>query len=356
MKKQISFLLCFSVLILFSMNGCTNDVENNSVDNSVNQIISDIASTSEAENSTDNTFESITIKIGDSPYPLSGVLCLPQGVENPPVVIMVQGSGQSDYNEKIYDNTPFQDIAEGLAKQGVASIRYNKRYYQYPETAPENITIEDEVLNDVNTAITFALENESTKNSKIYILGHSLGGMLAPYIAQTNTNVAGIISMAGTPRNLEDVILDQNLVAVNAMTDKTDAEKQAIIDEVKKYVDMVKEMQEGDPSMNLFYVPSSYWLSLRKINDVAIYENLTKPMLILQGSADFQVYPEVDYKAWQDIFAENSNVTFQLYDNLNHLFMQSNGKSDLTEYEIKGAVDEQVITDIAEWITQKAGG
>lgn len=90
--------------------------------------------------------------------------------------------------------------------------------------------------------------------------------------------------------------------------------------------------------------------SLNKINTPEISKSLTIPILILQGKADFQVSPDIDYKAWQDILAGKSNVTFKLYDNLNHLFMQTNGKKDITEYSIKGTVDKQIITDIATWI------
>ncbi|MDD4164633.1 MAG: alpha/beta hydrolase [Eubacteriales bacterium] len=348
-KKHIfAFLSCF----IFFIGGCKNTVVNDNSDCVISDTEPSEYSGIPLISSVDDGFDCSEIKIGSSPYALTGILCLPKGVENPPVVIMIQGSGQSDYNETIYKNTPFKDIAEGLAKQGVASIRYNKRYYQYPETAPKNITIEDEVLNDVYQAIDFAQQNKATENSKIFILGHSLGGKLVPYISHTISEVSGIISMAGTPRNLEDLILDQNIAAINALTDKTDIQKKAMKDEVEKYIKMVKDIKEGDPSLFLFNVPSSYWLSLRKINDITIYEKLDKPMLILQGDADFQVYTEIDYKAYQDIFAGKSNVSFILYNNLNHLFMQSAGKTDLTEYEKKGTVDEQVIADIAEWILQ----
>jgi dienelactone hydrolase len=240
-----------------------------------------------------------------------------------------------------------------LAKQGVATLRFNKRYYQYPRTAPTNITIQDEVLKDVALAIVFAKEDEHTKNSKIYVLGHSLGGMLAPYIAQTNSDVSGIVILAGTPRKLEDVILDQNIAAITVTKNKTDAEKQAMIATVQVEVDKVKNLKDSDPSITLFGVPSSYWLSLNKIDTPAITKNLTIPILILQGSADFQVSPEVDYKAWQDLLKDKSNVTFKLYDKLNHLFIVTNGKKDITEYSKKGTVDKQVITDIAAWIKQQ---
>jgi len=330
MKKKFSIILGISLLALFVLSGCgqTTDPQRYSIRN-------------------------IKIKIGSTPYPLDGVLCLPKGLVDPPVVIMVQGSGQSDYDETISLTNPFKDIAEGLAKQGIATLRFNKRYYQYPRTAPTDITIEDEVLNDVALAIRFAKENEYTKNSSFYVLGHSLGGMLAPYIAQTHSEVAGIIILAGTPRKLEDVILDQNIAAIEAMTNKTTAEKQALIASVQTMVDKVKDLKDGDPLINIFGVPSSYWLSLNKIDTPAIAKSLSIPMMVVQGSADFQVSPDVDYQAWQDLLADKSNVTFKLYDKLNHLFIVTNGKKDITEYSKRGSVDKQVIADIAAWINQR---
>ncbi len=118
--------------------------------------------TSEAQTSYKVT--SSKIEIG-STFKLNGILCMPEGVENPPVVVMVQGSGQSDYDETISANKPFRDIAEGLAKHGVASICYNKRYYQYAAAAAEKVntlTIQDEVTEDVGEAIAFAKQHEAT--------------------------------------------------------------------------------------------------------------------------------------------------------------------------------------------------
>jgi dienelactone hydrolase len=330
MKKKFSVILSIVLLMLFGLSGCTQTSGPKSY-----------------------SVQSIKIKIGEEPYPLDGVLCLPKGVANPPVVVMVQGSGQSDYDETISLTNPFKDIAVGLAKQGVATLRFNKRYYQYPRTAPTAITIEDEVLKDVALAIRFAKDNEHTKNSPIYVLGHSLGGMLAPYIAKTNPDVSGIIILAGTPRKLEDIILDQNIAAIAVMTNKTDAEKQALLASVQTEVDKVKNLKNGDPLTTIFGAPSSYWLSLNQIDTPAIVKSLSISMLILQGAADFQVSPEVDYKAWQDLLAGKSNVTFKLYDKLNHLFITTNGKKDITEYSKRGTVDPQVIKDVAAWITNQ---
>ncbi|MGL5694934.1 MAG: alpha/beta hydrolase [Peptostreptococcaceae bacterium] len=298
-------------------------------------------------------YEEVEIKIGDDKDKLDGILTLPKNTTKSPVVIMVQGSGQSDMDETINQNKPFKDIANGLAENGIASIRYNKRFYQYPQSAGKDMTIQDEVINDVNLAIELAAKNEKLDSEKIYVLGHSLGGMLAPEIANKNDKVAGIISLAGTPRKLEDVILDQNKEAVEAMTDKSDAEKKDLLKQVESEINKVKNLKDSDKGQEVLGINSEYWISLNNINTPEILKNLTIPMLYLQGEKDFQVYADVDYKMWQELCEGKENAEFKLYPDLNHLFMKSNGKRDITEYDTKGNVDNSVIEDISNWVNKK---
>ena len=102
----------------------------------------------------------------------------------------------------------------------------------------------------------------------------------------------------------------------------------------------------------IFNMPAAYWLSLNEIDTESIAKSLSIPILIQQGSADFQVYADKDYPLWQQVLAGKDNVQFRLYAGLNHLFMPNNGKQDTTEYDIKGHVEQKVIDDIAAFIRQ----
>ena len=298
----------------------------------------------------DSRIRTIPIKIGTEPYQLDGILRLPTEAVNPPVIILIQGSGQHDFDESIGPNRPFKDIADGLARRGIATVRYNKRYFQYPETAPENLTIEDEVTNDVGFAIDLIKKQKTLKDSKVFVLGHSLGGMLAPYIAALYKDISGIICMAGSPRYLEDIMLDQQKAAIDSMKDKTEEEKAQITSAVESQIGLVKALREDTPLTAVLGAPSSYWISLNRINTAEIVKDLDRPILIQQGTAAFQVYADVDYRLWQEILQGKTNAAFKLYDRLNHLFMPTNGKADISEYSIKSSVDDRVITDIARWI------
>jgi len=294
------------------------------------------------------------VKIGEGEMQIDGRLTLPKNVKNPPVVILVQGSGQTDMDETIgaQGNKPFQDIAYGLAEKGIASIRYNKRYYQHPELGTEFITIQDEVLNDVDSAITMAKKDARLDSERIYVLGHSLGGMLAPEIAAKNNLVSGIIVMAGTPNRLEDVILQQNKDVINALTDKTEQEKKDLLEPVLQEIEKIKQATPETPHTIIMGVNSEYWASLNQIDTPEILEKITIPMIFLQGEEDFQVSMENDYQMWQQLLADRENVEFKNYKGLNHLFMPSDGLKNIQEYDVKKMVDPMVIEDIAKWIDE----
>lgn len=302
------------------------------------------------------------VTVGSGQFQLGGMLTLPDGVEKPPVVLLVHGSGQSDRNETIgaAGNAPFADIAHGLAERGIASLRYDKRYYVYPGLATETITIWDEVLDDVAQAVSLLSQMDEVDGSRIFVAGHSLGGMLAPYIVQENPQVAGMVSLAGSPRGLWEIVYDQNMAAMQA-AGLTEAEFASLGEMVQQEYDKVlslvadvrdpgAEPGEAELSEVLFGVSGHYWASLAKIDTAAIAEELSTPMLLLQGGVDFQVYPDRDFAAWQVLLEGRENVEFRLFEGLNHLFMPSNGAMDVTEYDEEAHVSPEVIDVIADWI------
>ena len=295
--------------------------------------------------------EEIDITIGEGEFPLDGILTMPKGIKNPPVVILVHGSGQSDMDETIggTSNKPFRDIARGLASEGIASIRYNKRFYQYMDQVTDTMTISDEVLEDVTYAIQYAKSLSNVNTEKVFVLGHSLGGMLCPKIAEDNPEIAGFISLAGSPRRLEDIILDQATEAAeNGAVSET--EKTLYLDTIKAQNEQIKNLTEENLEEPLLGANGYYWKSLNEIDTPKIVVNLNLPMLFMQGEADFQVYPEVDFKMWKDLLIEKDNATFLFYEGLNHLFMPTTGVRDISDYSAKSKVDENVILAIAEWI------
>ena len=258
---------------------------------------------------------------------------------------------------KLYDNTPFKDIAEYLAKNGIAVIRYNKRTFSYgAELAQKfggNFTVYEETIEDAILATEILKSDPRINKNKVFIVGLSMGGMLAPRIHAEGGNFAGIISLAGSPRSLLEVSYDQNIAYIeeNYEGDEKTAALLEMETEGRETIENIKNMSDSEAKrMPMAGGISAYYYKDMETRPIPEYvKNITVPFLIMQGSDDFQVFAEKDFVAWQELLAGRDNAAFKLYDGLNHLFMKST-TGDLGEYEIKDSVDENVLKDMAEWI------
>ncbi len=132
---------------------------------------------------------------------LPATLALPEGSGPFPAVVLVHGSGPQDRDETVGANTPFKDIAEGLAKRGIATLRYVKRTKQYPQSPV--VTVKEEVIDDALSALALARRQSRVDPKRVFLLGHSLGGYIAPRIAQGDPAVAGVVLLAANARSIE---------------------------------------------------------------------------------------------------------------------------------------------------------
>lgn len=258
---------------------------------------------------------------------LGGALVLPAGYgADTPVVIMAQGSGASDLDETIGPNKPFRDIAYGLAACGIASLWYDKLHYAHPELATADLTIDDEYTGTVLEAL--AVARAQTDLGPAYLLGHSLGGMLTPYLMEKSEGgFAGGIILAGTPRQLWELIRDQNLALLEGVPEETLAmanEQLAAEEDKLATLDQMDEAQLR--STAVFNLPGPYLAHMLRIDPLALAHENNLPLLILQGEEDFQVSYAIDYAAWQAGLADMGElVTYKSYPGLSHLFMPAEG-------------------------------
>jgi len=165
--------------------------------------------------------EPITLGAGTG-YPLKGLLTLPDGGQGPvPAVVFVHGSGSSNMDERVGRLTPFKDLAQGLARLGIASVRYHKRSFAHglkmllDKSGP--ITVREETIEDALLATRLLREDPRIDAGRVFLVGHSMGGMLAPRIDAEGGDYRGLVIMAGTPRRLEEVLLEQTEQALSEM-------------------------------------------------------------------------------------------------------------------------------------------
>ena len=291
------------------------------------------------------------LSVGDLP----GTLTLPAGKGPFPAIVLVHGSGPNDRDETIGPNKVFGDLALGLAAHGVATLRYDKRTKAKPETLPKDLTVDDEVMKDAVAAVDVLAHTPQVDPKRIYVLGHSLGGYLAPRIAQRSKTIAGLVILAGPTRPMQDLFVEQLTYLANIDGTIT-KEEQAGIDEAKAALARIAELQKGAearPGEQLLYVPPSYWKDLAGYDPAATAATLKLPMLVLQGERDYQV-TKVDFAGWQKALGKKKTVKLKLYPKLFHLFIAGDGPSTPAEYEKPGHVDEQVVRDIADWISARS--
>jgi len=291
-------------------------------------------------------FTEQSVVIGTSPWTLPGNLTVPKGTGPFPAVVLVQGSGPNDQDETLGPNKPFKDIAWGLASQGIAVLRYVKRTKHYPQQFGQlqNFTVEDEVIDDVIAAINLLDATPIVDHSRIFVLGHSLGGYLAPRIASEDHRVAGLIILAGPTRHMEDLILEQ----VRYLANLSGMDQSEQIAFIEHGIEKIKSLNfTGNESV--LGAPGSYWRDLATYDPVTTAQTLHIPMLILQGLRDYQVTME-DFTRWNQTFSGDSMVTLKTYSSLNHLFIPGVGVPSNMEYQISGHVSVDVVNDIATWV------
>lgn len=291
-------------------------------------------------------------------YPLKGILTLPDDLSRPvPAVVFVHGSGSSNMDEKVYKLTPFRDLAEGLAKHGIASIRYDKRSFAhgFKMVRSGTITVKEETIEDAVLAAELLKDHPNIDPERVFIAGHSMGGMLAPRIDAEGGNFRGLILLAGSPRKLEDIMLYQTreMIPLSGKLTRFILEKQIKTLEAT-FADLYTISDEEAKAKKMGGGTTLYYFKEMGQHPVESYlQNLSKPILVMQGGKDFQVKADVDFVLYKQLLADHPDVTFRLYENLNHCFVPSvYGRIDKAkqEYAVEQHIGEDVISNIADWI------
>jgi dienelactone hydrolase len=285
---------------------------------------------------------------------LPGTLTLPKGEGPFAAAVLVHGSGPHDRDETIGPNKPLRDLAWGLASQGIAVLRYEKRTHAHgPRLASnkESLTIKEETIDDALLAVAELRKHKEIDAQRIVVIGHSLGATAAPQIGLRDPALAGLVLLAGNARLLEDVILDQVSYIKSLKGKLTDKDREEL-DDLKKQVARVKDpkLTADTKAKELpLGIPAAYWLGLRAYDQTEIASRLKLPILIVQGERDYQVTMD-DFSAWKKALASHRNATFRSYPKLNHLFMEGEGKAKPAEYEKAGHLARDVVDDLAAWI------
>jgi dienelactone hydrolase len=300
------------------------------------------------------------VTIGDGPLALPGTLTMPVGNGPFPVVVLVHGSGPNNRDESIGAVKTFRDLAVGLAAQGVAVLRYEKVTREHPlklQLSGKPLTVKEETVDDAIRAVELLRHTSGIDPSRIYVAGHSQGGMLIPRIVEAGQDlgIAGAVVMAGPSRPLEDLIVEQ-LNFQMGLAKKAGVPTEAMEQQVAQYekqVQLLKDPQYsvGNPPSGFLLGDPTWWLDIRNWHAGEEAKDQKVPLLILQGENDIQVFPD-NMGGWKSSLAARTDVEYKLYPKVNHTLVESAEPSTGREYEVPANVPDYIISDIAKWIAR----
>lgn len=294
------------------------------------------------------------VRVGKAEWPLPGTLSVPAGPDPVPGIVLVHGSGPLDRNETIGPNRPFGDLASGLASRGIAVLRYDKRTRVHGARLAaerDRLTLDEETVADAVEAVRLLRRSRRIDGARVFVLGHSLGGVALPRIGALEPGIAGFVMMATPSRPLHEIYRDQ-MAYLFALDGVLTEEERTGLESIRLEVDRVNAPDSaqaaggGDLPLGL---GRAYWDDLRRHDARQAAARLGGRLFVMQGGRDYQVTRE-DFDGWKAVLAGKPDVTFKLYPSLNHLFMEGEGRSTPDEYQVAGHVASDVIEDLAAWL------
>lgn len=301
---------------------------------------------------------------------LAGTLTLPKKNGNFPAVILISGSGPQNRNEELLNHKPFLILSDYLTRKGIAVLRFDDRGTAQSSGNFYNATTFD-FVSDVEYAIKYLQSRKEIDKSKIGLIGHSEGGIIAPIIASKNHNIDFIVLLAGSMlRGDKQLLLQKSKIETQLGISQTkiDAEQNIFKKAYKMIVDKKlsdKELQ--DSLMNYFKLkyPENYanklvkqlthpWMiTFLRTEPKNYLEKVSCPILALNGSKDLQVSAKENLQVIKTTFKQSKNITTKELENLNHLFQECNTGLPNEYGTISQTMSPIALSEIASWILKQ---
>lgn len=326
--------------------------------------------------SEDVFFENKTDKIF-----LAGTLTYPNEGNNFPSAVLISGSGPQNRDEELLGHKPFLVLSDHLTRNGFAVLRFDDRGVAESEGDFSSATSED-FAKDVLAAVEYLKTRKEIDHTKIGLIGHSEGGIIAPMAANRNDEIAFIVLLAGTGLPGEEILhLQSRLISEAVGTPEEDIKRSlefssVIYDAIKRsgdfvvaekrikehfwseYMEMTEEEKQkiGDPEIFLdmqVRVALTPWFKFFLTYDPApALEKVKCPVLAIIGEKDLQVPPKENLPAIESALKRggNNNYTVKELPGLNHLFQTAETASPLEYGKIEETMSPFALDTITEWL------
>lgn len=311
---------------------------------------------------------------------LAGTLTLPKKEGNFPAVVLITGSGPQNRDEELLGHKPFLVLSDYLTKNGIAVLRYDDRGTGGSKGDFKTATSAD-FADDVEAALSYLQSRKEINSTKIGLIGHSEGGLIAPMVAGRSKAVSYIVLLAGTGLPGDQILLmQQELIGRASGMSETDLQKAkevnrqayTLIKESTNADSLKKElttflkntpqnrpagMKEDDFIRAQVSQLTTLWMKHFLTYDPApALEKVQCPVLALNGEKDLQVPAAVDLTAIRKALEKggNKHVTTKELPSLNHLFQECKTGAPSEYAVIEQTFSPTALTEITSWIQQQA--
>lgn len=280
---------------------------------------------------------------------LGGTLTMPAHAAGArvPAVVTITGSGPEDRDEAIpvvAGYRPFRDVADTLGRRGIAVLRLDDRGVGESEAGPPGATSAD-FASDIESALAYLRTRPDIDASRLGLVGHSEGGMIAPMVAARDTGVRAIVLLAGPGKRGFDVSMEQNRYLVERAPGLTAAQRDSVLASARVKLDSLQHAGGW----------TGFWLGY---DPLATARQVSRAhVLILQGATDRQVMAEqADALAKAFRRGGNRDVTVRVFPSTNHLFL-ADSSGDPAGYGrlADGRVRRDVLGEMSDWLVARMG-
>lgn len=303
------------------------------------------------------SYKEESVSFTNAQYTFNGTLTLPENYSrNTPVVLMVTGSGQQNRDEELFSHKPFAVIADALARQGIASLRYDDRGW-----GDKSVNFADFTTDDFRQDAAAAIPLLRKRFNKVGILGHSEGGTIAMMLAAEG-KADFIVSLAGMAISGKETLIMQNRQAMSAIGLPKET-VDSYCNSISKALDEIASGKKAN-EININDVPQAlkpitikalqqadtpYIRHFLTVDVGKLLPEIKCPVLALNGTKDTQVDCDANTTRIEKGLA-NCKHSIKKIDGVNHMFQHCN-TGIVTEYQqIEETISPEVLQEVAKWI------
>ena len=319
---------------------------------------------------------------------LAGTLTLPEGAGPFPAVVLVSGSGPQDRNETLLGHKPFLVLADHLARNGVAALRFDDRGVG-ESTGDFAAATSEDFATDALAAVAYLREQPEVGRGRVGIVGHSEGGLIAPMAANRSDDVAFIIMLAGPGVPGIDILVAQgvlinrvggaseHIIELNTriqtgLADIVAAEPDPDVADplmrsfMRELIDMLPDdvreaagaaLSDETIDQTVKQLNSPWFRFFLHYDPRPVLEHVEVPVLALFGGKDLQVPAELNVPEIEYAFARagNDDATVRTLPGLNHLFQEADTGSPAEYAQIEQTLSPVLLDAVSTWILERFG-